>query len=171
MLEPRPYEQRPGFVDDEADASYAPPAVVGGMFIQLTDAILYTVVFFLAIQWQNELDKSSHYLALLGALILCVIVFQAMLEWLRATTSSRSHRRHTLGVVLAKLILLVITFLTGLLARTLSTSFTSGPQHGHFDFVSLITPFVVIVLLVICLYHLAMLSAHRPEIDVALSRS
>lgn len=165
---PRAYEPRAGFVNDEADATYAPPAVVGGMFIQMTDAILYMVVFFLAAQWQTELDRSQRYLALLGALVFAVIIFQAMLERLRAVAGKGSHRRYSLGVVLAKLILLVIAFLTGLLARTLTNAFISGPTHGHFDFYALAIPFTVIVLFVVLLHHFSVWSAHRADIDAAL---
>lgn len=159
-------EPGPQFEQTQPDAV---PAVVGSLFLQLSDVILGTVVFFFAVQQQNELDKSAHYAAIMAAIVLAVIIFQAMQERVRSTVALRNYRRHALGRVVGKLLFLVIAYLTGLLSRTLSNSFTSGPRRGHFDMLSLVMPVVAIVLFVARIYHMSMISSHRAEITAALA--
>jgi hypothetical protein len=167
-LPPEPPPPAP-FVDD--DAAYGAPVVVASTVIQLFDNIMYVVVFVFGVLQQSELDKSAHYMALLAALVLCVLLFQAAQERLRALASDASYRKHAFGLVLSKLLMLAISYLTGLLARTLSSGFTNGPQHGHFDLLALALPIVLVVLIVVRMYHFQMSSAHRPDIATALARA
>lgn len=151
-------------LDELPSAGYAMPSAAGSATLQVTDGLLSTVVFFLALLQQQELDRSIYYVPLIAAIFLAIVTLQAAQEWLRAAAARETYHRHGLATVLAKLAMLVTAYLMGLLTRSVSTSITSGPARGHFDALAILTAFVVLVLLVVRIYHMDFISRHRLDI-------
>jgi len=151
-------------LDDVPVGAYAVPAAAGSATLQITDTLLSTVVFFLALLQQQELDRSIYYVPLIAAIFLAIVVCQAVQEWMRVTAERETYHRHTLATVISKLAMLVVAYLMGLLTRSVSTNITSGPALGHFNAASLLPAVIVVVLLVARIYHMDSISRHRVDI-------
>lgn len=155
-------------LDEMPAGAYAVPAAAGSATLQVTDAMLSTVVFFLALLQQHELDRSIYYVPLIAGIFLAIVVCQAVQEWMRAAAARETFHKHTLATVLSKIAMLVVAYLMGLLTRSVSAGITSGPARGHFTAQSLLPAVVVVVLLVVRIYHADSISRHRVDIVSAL---
>jgi len=151
-------------LDDVPAGAYAVPTAAGSATLQITDTLLSTVVFFLALMQQVELDRSIYYVPLIAAIFLAIVVCQAVQEWMRATAEHETYHRHTLATVISKLAMLMVAYLMGLLTRSVSGNITNGPALGHFTAASLLPTVVVIVLIVVRIYHVDSISRHRVDI-------
>jgi len=151
-------------LDELPTGSYALPAAAGSATLQVVDGLLSTVVFFLALQQQQELDRSAYYVPLIAAICIMIMTLQAAQEWLRAAAARETYHRLGLATVISKLCMLAMAYLMGMLSRSLSTSMTNGPGHSHFTLDSMLPAIIVIVLFMIRVHHTMLIMSHRLDI-------
>jgi hypothetical protein len=147
--------------EDEPDAV---PTVFGSTFLQLGDLVFGTIIFFLAVQQQNEVDKSAHRLAVVALLLAGTILLTLMQERIKSLASTTSYRRVWLAQVLCKVLWYALSFLSGLFARIISDQVTNGPMRGHLNVFRLVVPAMDVVAIIVFMFSITMLTSHRSDI-------
>lgn len=151
-------------LDELPTGSYALPAAAGSATLQVVDNLFATVVFFLALLQQQELDRSAYYVPLIAAICIMIMTLQAAQEWLRVAASRETYHRIGLAIVISKLCMLGMSYLMGILSRSLANNMTNGPAHSSFNIEAMLPAFIVIVLFVIRIHHTVLILSHRLDI-------
>lgn len=142
----------------------AVPVVMTSMSFELSDAIVSTMVFFLAAQQRSELAFSPHYLAIVFLLLALLLLFNVIKRRLNELSARRNYTKHSLARFLIRLVMYAAAYVGGAFTGTLSDAFLSGPAVGVFSLWALLMPLAALALFL----HLLFLLTTRgsPRLDL-----
>lgn len=155
-------------VQDGGLAGFATPVVTKNVLTQVGEGIVATLAFVLGLTWQNDLSRNQSYVVTVVIIIVMTLLLYTVLGFLRETLQARADafvKAPRIAGFLIKIVYMTVAFLVGVLSRIVSDLVTAAPRVGYFGLVTLVKPFVIIVLITMAMYQMELLHSPRKEIN------